>query len=173
MAGEVTEIRGIGGARAEALAGMGIETAEDLAAADPDDIAVAIASVTREVAVAWIDEALAHSSPREEAISTQVQQRERAVGPAQPGRPDRTREEPGEEVDVVSPKTDEVTLDLLADLYEEASWRGVVQWRCLLCPWDTLRGEQDIREHVARRHVLGAQEAEARGPASEILVARR
>ena len=31
-------------------------------------------------------------------------------------------------------------------------WGGFTQWRCRLCPWDTLEGEDAMLEHVAARH---------------------
>ena len=38
-------------------------------------------------------------------------------------------------------------MDPLRGLYEEGTWRGKRQWRCLVCPFDTLKGEEVIREH--------------------------
>jgi hypothetical protein len=31
-------------------------------------------------------------------------------------------------------------------------WGGIPQWRCTLCPWDTLDGEDAFWEHFAARH---------------------
>lgn len=32
------------------------------------------------------------------------------------------------------------------------SWNGLPQWKCKLCPWDTLKGETAVMEHVAEKH---------------------
>lgn len=31
-------------------------------------------------------------------------------------------------------------------------WKQFTQWRCKLCPWDTLEGEAAMREHLATVH---------------------
>lgn len=31
-------------------------------------------------------------------------------------------------------------------------WRGKVQWRCTRCPWDTLKGERAMLDHIRTRH---------------------
>lgn len=36
--------------------------------------------------------------------------------------------------------------------YIEGLWSGLPQWRCRLCPWDTLEGEDVMWEHIAARH---------------------
>lgn len=40
----------------------------------------------------------------------------------------------------------------IKDLYEVGEWRGFTQWRCKLCPWDTLAGEAEMVEHVTSAH---------------------
>lgn len=40
-------------------------------------------------------------------------------------------------------------------LYELGSWAGLAQWRCRLCPWDTLDGESAMLAHLASRHAPG------------------
>lgn len=31
-------------------------------------------------------------------------------------------------------------------------WSGLPQWRCSLCPWDTLEGEDAMIEHIEGKH---------------------
>jgi hypothetical protein len=38
------------------------------------------------------------------------------------------------------------------NLYTMGSWNGKPQWKCSLCPWDTLEGEAAMLEHLATRH---------------------
>jgi hypothetical protein len=37
-------------------------------------------------------------------------------------------------------------------LYTVGRWKGLTQYRCTLCGWDTLHGEAAMREHMAQRH---------------------
>jgi hypothetical protein len=36
--------------------------------------------------------------------------------------------------------------------YTMGEWNGKPQWKCKLCPWDTLEGEAAMLEHLATRH---------------------
>jgi hypothetical protein len=36
--------------------------------------------------------------------------------------------------------------------YTIGSWKGHKQWRCNLCPFDTLDGERAMLEHIAAKH---------------------
>lgn len=36
--------------------------------------------------------------------------------------------------------------------YAMGEWNGKPQWRCKLCPWDTLEGEAAMLDHMATRH---------------------
>jgi len=38
------------------------------------------------------------------------------------------------------------------ELYEVGEWKGMRQWRCRLCPWDTLDGEGAMLAHLAAQH---------------------
>lgn len=49
------------------------------------------------------------------------------------------------------------------ELWREDVWMGLRIWRCGLCPWDTLDGEERMREHVWERH----GEGDDRGPRTE------
>ncbi len=40
--------------------------------------------------------------------------------------------------------------------FETNDWHGHTQHQCLLCPWDTLRGEDYYWLHYAERHALKA-----------------
>lgn len=44
------------------------------------------------------------------------------------------------------------TANVIEEPFEVGEWNGHVQWRCRLCPWDTLKGEAAMREHLAARH---------------------
>jgi hypothetical protein len=33
------------------------------------------------------------------------------------------------------------------------TWKGLPQWRCRLCPWDTLKGEAEMRKHIEEAHL--------------------
>jgi hypothetical protein len=141
---------------------LGIETARDLAEADPAYVAGMVEGVTVEMVEGWqvsagID---ARASGREEAVSREATDRERAVGGAAPGsaKPaDDDKPEPSPVEPSRSP------MDALAELYEEGSWKGLPQWKCRLCLWDTLEGEAAVRAHVTRRHVIGPPEGAAKG----------
>jgi len=37
-------------------------------------------------------------------------------------------------------------------LYEVGEWKGMTQWRCKLCAWDTLDGEEAILTHLVAKH---------------------
>jgi len=54
----LTDVAGVGEARAEALAGLGIGTVKELAAADPEEIAEGIAGVGMATARGWIEGAV-------------------------------------------------------------------------------------------------------------------
>lgn len=42
---------------------------------------------------------------------------------------------------------------LASDLpYQLGTWHGLQQWRCRLCPWDTLAGEEALLAHVREVH---------------------
>ena len=45
------------------------------------------------------------------------------------------------------------------------SWDGHPVWVCDLCPWRTMRGEADIRRHIAQAHGVmpGVANKEERG----------
>jgi hypothetical protein len=49
--------------------------------------------------------------------------------------------------------------------YTMGSWRGFPQWKCELCPWDTLEGEEKMLEHLASAHAPPPE------PKSPILIA--
>lgn len=36
--------------------------------------------------------------------------------------------------------------------YTVGKWGGFTQWKCKLCPWDTLEGEAAMLEHLASAH---------------------
>jgi len=36
--------------------------------------------------------------------------------------------------------------------YILGTWAGRTQWKCKLCPWDTLRGEAAMLQHIATKH---------------------
>lgn len=36
--------------------------------------------------------------------------------------------------------------------WELGEWKGLPQWRCSLCPWDTLVGEEAMLKHIADVH---------------------
>jgi hypothetical protein len=36
--------------------------------------------------------------------------------------------------------------------YTTGEWGGMTQWKCKLCPWDTLKGEAAMLEHIATKH---------------------
>lgn len=36
--------------------------------------------------------------------------------------------------------------------YTVGWWKGLRQWRCKQCPWDTLESEAAMLEHIAVRH---------------------
>ncbi len=40
----------------------------------------------------------------------------------------------------------------IKELYEMGEWKGLPQWRCTLCPFDTLAGEAAIVDHIIRAH---------------------
>ena len=46
----------------------------------------------------------------------------------------------------------DVTATVPDEPFEVGEWNGHVQWRCRLCPWDTLKSEAAMREHLAARH---------------------
>jgi hypothetical protein len=50
--------------------------------------------------------------------------------------------------------------------FEIGAWKGHTQWRCKLCPWDTLDGEEAMLAHVATCHTPQA-------PRPTVLVADR
>lgn len=69
------------------------------------------------------------------------------------------------------PKDTKVKMELVAppeeapkekQLYTMGTWRGMRQWKCKLCPWDTLEGEAKMLEHIASAH---------KPPPSPILIA--
>lgn len=37
-------------------------------------------------------------------------------------------------------------------LFTVGAWHALPQWRCNLCPWDTLDGEAAMLAHLAERH---------------------
>jgi hypothetical protein len=39
-----------------------------------------------------------------------------------------------------------------AEQFRMGEWRGFSVWRCELCPWDTMDGEQAMRVHLATVH---------------------
>ncbi len=85
-----------------------------------------------------------------------------------------------EEVEEVSvfeepPKIDSSQLEVEEAAEEEnpyftlGSWKGMPQWKCRFCPWDTLEGEGALMEHVVTVHGAGEPERRPGG----ILVADR
>ncbi len=36
--------------------------------------------------------------------------------------------------------------------YTTGTWNGLTVWRCRLCSWDTLDGEEVMLAHIAERH---------------------
>ena len=38
------------------------------------------------------------------------------------------------------------------ELYTVGEWAGMKQWKCALCPWDTLEREEAMLEHLASAH---------------------
>jgi hypothetical protein len=40
----------------------------------------------------------------------------------------------------------------IKDLFEVGKWKGLQQWRCKLCQWDTLDGEAVMVEHIVSTH---------------------
>jgi len=140
--GDVSDVPGVGEVYAARLRAIGIETAADLAAADPT-IVEGVEGVGPVTASRW------RAAARETATSRQAAEREKAVKPA------------GTRVDPIG------------DLYTEGTWHGMPQWKCKLCPWDTLKSEAVIRDHVVRAHVLGPEEEEAKKAKPQILVAKR
>lgn len=59
--------------------------------------------------------------------------------------------------DVVTPDAeapDETPVeDPVAMLYVESAWKGLPQWRCRVCPWDTLKSEEEMRKHIEEVHL--------------------
>lgn len=174
---ELTDIAGIGPARAEQLRALGIRTVAQLVAEDAGLVALALDGVGVETVEGWQSAAheaesgdpatsLGMTGGREEAVEPGAVGRERALGRAAPGlgvppaddKPAAESAEPGSS-----------GVDHLSDCYEEGRWRGLRQWRCLLCPFDTLAGEAVVREHVVKMHIIGGS---AEAP-PEIFVARR
>jgi hypothetical protein len=51
--------------------------------------------------------------------------------------------------------------------YTVGSWRGLTQYQCKLCPWDTLEGEEAMLEHLRTAHAPPPE------PKSPILIAKR
>lgn len=37
-------------------------------------------------------------------------------------------------------------------IFTMGSWKGLPQWRCVLCPWDTLDGEAAMLAHYQANH---------------------
>lgn len=37
-------------------------------------------------------------------------------------------------------------------LYTVGWWKGFRQWKCKQCPWDTVKNEADMLEHIAAVH---------------------
>jgi len=72
---------------------------------------------------------------RETATSAKAEKREKAV-----------------EVEVKAKKA--TVADPLGDLFEVGTWRGRPRWQCRVCPWDTLKGEGAVREHIVSVHLI-------------------
>lgn len=65
----------------------------------------------------------------------------------------------------VSQDAPEISL-IVEDLDEQVAWvvgqwGAMTQWRCALCPFDTLDGEQAMIEHYVTTHVQPAAAAES------------
>lgn len=41
----------------------------------------------------------------------------------------------------------------LEDLYEVSEWKGMPQWRCKICRWDTLVNREEMVEHITAVHL--------------------
>jgi hypothetical protein len=178
--GLVTGIGGIGEARAAALWDLGIVTVTDLVGASAPAVAAMLDGVTVEMVEGWQADAGAaavRANDREEAVSAGAEGRETAVGPGQPANWKPAADGKSARADAASAGSTSSPsrgLDPLRELYEEGVWRDQRQWRCRMCPFDTLKGEEVIRAHVAKQHVLGSRGAADRDEeASQILVARR
>lgn len=60
------------------------------------------------------------------------------------------REEVGDEISPAEGKSDEA--EEPERLYTEGTWKGLPQWRCKLCAWDTLKGEEEMIRHIQEVH---------------------
>ena len=38
--------------------------------------------------------------------------------------------------------------DLIDGQWQRDEWRGLEQWTCIICQWDTLRGLEAARQHA-------------------------
>lgn len=133
------------------------EKPEDEVAAGPEELGLAV------------DPDDGSAGAREEAVSRGAEERETAVGEGQPA--DRR----SGRADTATGAVCAGSVDPLRELYEEGVWRDQRQWRCRLCPFDTLKGEEVIRAHAAKQHVLGLRDNKSEGGEEkpQILVARR
>lgn len=48
------------------------------------------------------------------------------------------------------------------ELFTVGEWKGLPQWRCALCPWDTLVSEAEMRAHIAEVHLPPPEKPPAR-----------
>ena len=52
----------------------------------------------------------------------------------------------------VSPETAAPEASVPELPFELGTWKGLRQWRCRRCPWDTLAGEEALRAHIQEVH---------------------
>lgn len=59
----------------------------------------------------------------------------------------------GEEMPLNSESPPSVPPDGGEGLYARGEWKGLPMWQCKLCPWSTLRSEQEMIEHIEACHM--------------------
>ena len=62
---------------------------------------------------------------------------------------------------IEQPATNEQPADNPNGIFTLGSWRGMTQWRCSACAFDTLNGESEIFKHYFERHVAKPAEKPA------------
>ena len=69
--------------------------------------------------------------------------------------PTRTKRDPSNPLRAVQDdqQAAPVVVAQVSDLpWTMSTWSGLPQWRCSLCPWDTLEGEDAMIEHIEGNH---------------------